>query len=115
MIPPNGSRVAWVEQANPLFEKAWQATPAVLALAQQVSRTRLPEFWKQYDEAGTADEPLTVSGIWLDPASGSADYEVNRNHDFDCDGLPELPDEHSIMISRDADGRLFTPPAAPHG
>jgi hypothetical protein len=74
-IPPDGNRAAWVEQANPLFENVWQAIPAVVAHAQQVSRTRLPEFWKQYDDAGTADEPLTVSGIWLNPASGSADYK----------------------------------------
>ncbi|SRR5579885_3157947 len=103
-IPPHGNRATWLERANSIFEQVWPSIPAVISAAELVSRTLVPEFWKAYDQAGAADNPLSVQGIWIDSASGSADYEVSRNHDFDRASLPELPDDHSIMVSRDPNG-----------
>jgi hypothetical protein len=68
----------------------------------------IPELWKAYDEAGTANEQLAVWGIWISPATGSADYQVGRSFESnDPDTLPELPDGHAIMVNRDSTGRLL--------
>jgi hypothetical protein len=105
--PSHGSRATWLERANLILGEVWQAIPAAVSAAQQASRTLIPEFWEAHDQAGTAAEQLAVRGIWIDPASGSADYEVARNPDFDREGLPEFPDDLSIIVSRDPSGALL--------
>jgi hypothetical protein len=108
-LPSHGSRAAWLKQANLIFEGVWRDVPTVVSAAQQASRALIPEFWKGHDEAGTASEQLVVWGIWIDSAEGSADYEVGRNHGFSRKNwthLPELPDDYSIVVSRDPHGGL---------
>jgi hypothetical protein len=109
-IPSRGSRAAWLERADQIFEDVWQAIPAAVAAAQQESRARIPEFWRAHEEAGTVGEPMSVLGIWIDPTTGSADYEVGRNHDRVHEGpthLPDLPDGYSIVVSRAPNGGLL--------
>jgi hypothetical protein len=81
----------------------------VLLAAEKESRSLIPEFWKAHDEAGTAGKRLSVWGIWIDPLTGSADYEVGGNlidaHDHSLD-LPELPESHRVIVSRPPDGSL---------
>src|SRR5438094_108780 len=106
-IPGHGSRDTWLQRADLLIEDIWRAIPTVLSAAQQESRALIPEFWKLHDEAGTADEQLTVWGIWIDLIANSTDFHVGGNHDFNCPiGLPELPDGHCIMVSRDLSGTV---------
>jgi hypothetical protein len=108
MIPAHGRRDAWLERGDRLLDEVWEAIPAVLSAAQRESRTLIPEFWEAHDKAGTAGEQLTMLGIWIDPTTGSADYEVGCNHGFESTiGLPELPDGHSIAVSRDSGGGLL--------
>lgn len=107
-IPSHAGRSMWLERADQLFEEVWQAVPEVLSAAERESRALIPEFWKAHDEAGTAGEHLAVRGIWIDPATGVADYEVGCNHDSENpSGLSELPDGYSILVSRSAGGDLL--------
>jgi hypothetical protein len=108
-IPSHGSRAAWLKQANLIFESVWRDVPAAVSAAHQVSRSPILESWNAHDEAGTASDQLSVWGIWIDPTSGSADYEVGLNHDFSCGGstnLPEPPDDYSVIVSRDPHGGM---------
>lgn len=108
-VSSHGSRAAWLEQADRMFEGVWRAIPAVVAAAQQASRSAIPEFWKAFDETGAAGAVLAVRGIWIDPVSGSADYEVAPNPDFPLGAsgtVPEMPEGHSIVVSRQSDGNL---------
>jgi hypothetical protein len=104
-----GDRASWLRRADLMFEEIWRAIPAVVRVAQQASRAEIPEFWIAHDETGTADKQLAVRWLWIDSASGSTDYDVGPNYDFTARqsaGLPEFPDDHSIMVSRQPDGEL---------
>ena len=60
-----------------------------------------------HDVAGMAGMQLAVWGVWIDPTSGSADYQIGRNYEFNCAAeLPNLPEGHNIKINRAADGSL---------
>jgi hypothetical protein len=109
VLPRHGTRDAWLARANQIFETIWRDIPRVISAAQKASRTELPEFWKAHDEAGTADQQLAVRGIWIEPAKGTADYDVGRNFDFDTRrllDLPELSTEYSVMVVRNPNGDL---------
>lgn len=105
--PANGNRSAALLRANELFPEIWQAIPEVVPFAQAQSRAVIPEFWRAHDESGVPGARLAVWGITIDPATELAVYDVFWNHDFKCPaGLPELPDGHSVDVSRDREGRL---------
>ena len=109
-IPPYGSRAIWLERANGFFEEVRRAVPQVVSAAEQKSRAQLPEYWRAQDEAGQVGERLSVRGIWIDPTIGSADYVVGCNYAFireDSIHVPELPDGHCILVSRDRNGGLL--------
>jgi hypothetical protein len=107
MLPHDGDRGKWLQRAEQLFGDIWQATRAVVSAAEKKSRNLIPQFWKVHDEAATSDLQLAVWGIWIYPKSESADYEVGCNPQFNGpSSLPELPDGHTIMVSRDRDGRV---------
>jgi hypothetical protein len=108
-LPPHGCRGDWLQRADQFFESIWAAIPEVLSAAEQRSREMVPGFWKAHDEAGTPGQKLAVLGIWIDPMTGSADYDVGFNYEFNGPSeLPELPDRHTIMVSRDPCGRLLS-------
>lgn len=108
-LPPHGCRSDWLQRADQFFETIWAAIPEVLSAAEQRSREMVPEFWKAHDEAVTPAQKLVVLGIWINPMTGSADYDVGCNYEFIVpSGLPELPDSHSIMVSRDPCGSLLS-------
>lgn len=106
--------IVWMKKSNlkqtdTPFEDVWAAAPKVLLLAQLRSRVLNPDFWKAHDDADTSDMQLIVRGIWFDPVTGSATYEVGRNFGFVCENpiqLPELPDNHSIILTRDRGGNI---------
>lgn len=102
-----GGAAASVRRAESILGTVWDAIPQVLAVAQDASRRRLPEEWQAYDAANVADRQLLVYGIWIDPVAASAEYDVGLNHEnTNSDGLPELPNDHSIQVSRDASGTV---------
>jgi hypothetical protein len=108
-VPPHGIRDTWLERADRMFDEVWQAVPAVVAAAQQESRALFPEYWEARDRSGAAGERLAVRGIWIDPADGSAEYDVAANSDSapdDSTPPPALPADHSISVSRRPDGSL---------
>ena len=111
-LPTAAVPIGWSERigSDRIFEEIWQAVPAVLLVAEQESRALIPEFWRARDEAATAGTRLSVCGVWIDPVSGSADYEVSGNpfdtHDNSLH-LPVLPENHRVLVSRSADGALL--------
>lgn len=107
MIPNQDLRRELIQRADQRFEEIWSALPKVQMEAQRESRTIIPKFWERHDAAGTSDEQFIVYGIWIEP-DGSAQYRVAANYDFENAGrnLPELPENHSIMVSRDSKGVL---------
>jgi len=116
MLPEGGSRAAWLEQGDTLFGPIWSAIPEVLALARQTSREAVPEFWQVHDLTQTAEDVLAVWGIWLDPDTGSASYQVGNNFElsFKQPELPEFPEDADIMVERSADGSLTLSPGSEH-
>lgn len=89
------------------FPSIWSAVPAVISEAERASRVELPEFWKVHEAAGTSSRVLSVWGIWIEPVSGIATYEVSTNQDFDPPrqmGLSSFPEESYVMIERNKEG-----------
>ena len=104
---------ASVSRAESVLGQVWEAIPQVLVAAQDASRQHLPQMWQAYDAAGVADQQLAVYGIWIDPLAASADYDVAWNYDkVNPEGLPKLPDDHRIAVTRDAAGTLTVDPVA---
>ena len=109
ITPPFALPATGLERAERMFDEVWGAIPTVVSAAEKVSRAQLPEFWMAHDDAGTAGDRLAVWGMWIDPISGSVDYEVGRNFDsmhHVPTYLPEMPDDFSIMVTRAPDGSL---------
>lgn len=89
------------------FPSIWSSIPEVIAEAREASRKELPEFWQVHEEAETANEVLSVWGIWIEPVSGVATYEVSTNHEFLCErgaNLPVFPEESHVMVMRSKEG-----------
>ena len=76
-------RVTALESACQQFPSIWAVVPAVISEAERASRVELPEFWKAHAAAGTSSRVLPVWGIWIEPVSEIATYEVSTNQDFD--------------------------------
>jgi hypothetical protein len=94
-IPPHGSRVGWLDRADRLFDEIWRAIPDVLFVARAASRAQIGDPRKTLDEASVAGDQSAVRGIWIDPVSGSADYDVAEGDDYDG---------KSVMVTRDLGG-----------
>jgi hypothetical protein len=108
-LPTHGCRADWLQRADQFFESIWAAIPEVLSVAEQKSREMVAEFWKAHDEAEMPGQKLAVRGIWIDPMTGSADYDVGCNYEFNGPGgLPELPESHTITVSRDPCGNVLS-------
>lgn len=104
-------QVAALEAACQQFPSIWTAIPAVISEAERASRVELPEFWQMHEAADTSSEVLSVWGIWIEPVSGTATYEVSTNHAFDPPPQVELssfPEESSVMIERNKEGVIST-------
>ena len=114
MIPEGSSRSACLDQGDMLFSPVWSGIPDVLTLARQSSRQASPEFWCVHDLTQPAEDVLAVWGIWLDPDTGGASYQVGINYEFSFKHpeLPEFPEEEQIMVERSADGRLTLSPSS---
>ncbi len=97
-----------VRRANQMFDALWKAIPAVIKLAEKASRQEMPDFWALHDQAGTADQQLSVWGVTISPSGDTVEYEVNGNPDFNAKGreaLPGYPVEQFLWVSGEADGR----------
>ena len=106
-ISPHGERESWLTQGKFLFDEIWAAVPEALRIAEQVSRNLCSDFWDRCDSKQASGQPLAVWGIWINPETGNASYDININHHFqsDHDDLPDLPEE-SIGVIRNREGRL---------
>lgn len=104
-------RVIALESACQQFPSIWAAVPAVISEAALASRIEPPEFWKVHEAGGTSSKVLSVRGIWIEPASGIATYEVSTNQDFDPPRqvrFSSFPDESYVMIERNKEGFIST-------
>lgn len=104
-------RVIALESACQQFPSIWAAVPAVISEAERASRIEPPEFWKVHEAGGTSSKDLSVRGIWIEPASGIATYEVSTNQDFDPPRqvrFSSFPDESYVMIERNKEGFIST-------
>jgi len=53
---------------------------------------------------------LAVYGIWIDPETGTASYDVGDNYDFHPPaGLPLLDDLDTLLVERGPTGWLTVP------
>jgi len=113
MIPEGLSRSACLSEGDRLFGPVWNRIPDVLMLARQASRQANPEFWRVHDLTQTAEAVLAVWGIWLDPDTGGASYQVGNSYEFSSEHpeRPEVPEEEQVMVERSADGRLTLSPS----
>lgn len=117
-----GSRLIWVmccsgksewlceARAERMLAAAYDSLSAAIALAEQYSRTQLPELWDAHDRSGIGIQRLDVWGVQLTPDDNTISYEISRNHEFDFEerpvSLPELPDPYFIRVDRSPDGAL---------
>ncbi len=109
ITPPFAIPDTGLERAERMFDEVWGAIPAVVSAAEKESRAQFPGYWVAHDEAGTAGDRLAVWGLWIDPISGSVDYEVGENFEpmhHVPSHLPEMPDDSNIMVTRTPDGSL---------
>lgn len=104
-------QVAALESACQQFPSIWTAIPAAISEAERASRVELPEFWQMHEAAGTSSGVLSVWGIWIEPVSGIATYEVSTDHAFEPPSqveLSPLPAENFVMIERNKEGVIST-------
>jgi hypothetical protein len=128
-----GIRLVWVvcrhhiacqqcaDKADALLPDIWVVMPDAVALAEDYSRTVIPEFWRQHDMSQREGARLAVWGITIVPSTGEATFDISMNFDFDFDSptfskddvrketpilLPELPDPHYVVVARNSSGQL---------
>ena len=102
LTPPFAIPDTGLEGAEQMFDEVWGAIPAVVSAAEKESRAQLPGYWMAHDKAGTAVDRLAVWGMWIDPISGSVDYEVGENFEpmhHVPSHLPGMPDNSNIMVT----------------
>ncbi|CAJ0715425.1 hypothetical protein LMG7143_03381 [Ralstonia thomasii] len=90
-------------------------------MAEDYSRTVIPEFWRQHDMSQREGARLAVWGVTIVPSTGEATFDISMNFDFDFDSptfskgdvrketpilLPELPDPHYVFVARNSSGLL---------
>jgi hypothetical protein len=74
-------------------------------------------FWEAHDKAKTSAHPLSVWGIWINPETEDAEYEVisiTTSTAQLIQKLPEFPDEVSFMVQRNASGAFSARIMSPH-
>ncbi|CAJ0792082.1 hypothetical protein [Ralstonia holmesii] len=128
-----GTRLVWVvcrhhtgcqqcaDKAEALLHDIWAAMPDAVAMAEDYSRTVIPEFWRQHDMSQREGARLAVWGITIVPSTGEATFDISMNFDFDFDSptfskddvrketpilLPDLPDPHYVFVARSSSGLL---------
>jgi len=128
-----GTRLVWVtcrhhigcqqcaDKADALLPDIWDAMPDAVAMAEDYSRTVIPEFWRPHDMSQREGARLAVWGITIVPGTGEATFDISMNFDFDFDSptfskddvrketpilLPELPDPHYVFVTRNSSGQL---------
>ena len=110
-----------VDKADALLPDIWSAMPDAVAMAEDDSRTMIPEFWRQHDMSQREGARMAVWGITITPGTGEACFDISTNFDFDFDSptfskddvwnetpivLPDLPDSHHIYVVRNCSGQL---------
>ena len=128
-----GTRLVWVvcrhhiacqqcvDKANALLPDIWAAMSDAVAMAEDHSRTVIPEFWRKHDMSQREGARMAVWGITIVPSTGDATFDISMNYDFDFDSptfskddawketpilLPELPDPHYVFVARNNSGQL---------
>lgn len=112
---------ACVVKADAILVEVWAAIPGAVAMAEDYSRTQIPDFWTKHDMSKRDGARLDVWGITITDELGEVEFCISRNHDFDYGSptfskedywddepmlLPDLPDMHFVSIVRDKTGQL---------
>ncbi|KVX67592.1 hypothetical protein WT33_03130 [Burkholderia stagnalis] len=99
----------------------WAAMPRAIAIAEDYSRTKIPEFWGKHDMSKREGARLDVWGITITPDLEEARFDISRNYNFDYSSptffkddywneepvlLPELPDRYHLYVVRDRSGQF---------
>ena len=113
--------LACVEKGDELMPGVCGAMPAAIGLAENYSRTVIPEFWAKHDISKREGNRLDVWGVTITPDLGTARFDISQNYSFDYSSptfskedywndepflLPELPEKHHVYIIRDREGVL---------
>ena len=128
-----GIRLVWVRcrhclgclecvgKADKMLSDIWAAMPRAVAIAEDHSRTKIPEFWSKHDTSQREGARLDVWGISITPSLGEARFDISRNFRFDFSSptfskddywsdnpvlLPDLPDPYHVYVVRDSVGGL---------
>ncbi|MCA8244151.1 hypothetical protein [Burkholderia sp. AU32262] len=128
-----GKRLVWVRcrhrldclecvgKADEILADIWAAMPDAIALAEDYSRTEIPDFWSMHDMSKREGARLDVWGITTTPDLGEARFDISRNYNFDYLSptffkddywneepvlLPELPDRYHVYLIRNRSGQL---------
>jgi hypothetical protein len=105
--PPYGERMDWLSVANSMLEVLLADIPNVIATALPLSQTAIPVYWAAQFKNVIPGDQLDVWCIRIDPVRRCAEYDVCMNHQFDHPGdVVHLIEEHSVDVSRDAEGFL---------
>ena len=97
---------AWSDE---VFGRIWAAIPEVVALAEGRARARLPEFGRARDASPCEEAMMAVLSITIDPADGSAEYDVGGNWDLlgaDATLDAAWDDNFTVDVRRDPAGEL---------
>lgn len=112
---------ACVAKADAILEEVWAAMPSAVAMAEDYSRTQIPDFWSKHDMSKREGPRLDVWGITITDELSEVVFDISRNHCFDYASptfskddcwddepmlLPDLPDMHHVYIVRGKTGQL---------
>jgi hypothetical protein len=107
----------YIEAAQTQVESAWADIAAAVAVAEQLSRSVIPEFWEVHDRSGRPGARLDAYSLHFGYPDSRPIFYIARNHDFEysyirydeCDlrqdspiteDLPTLPDRFFIEVRR---------------
>ncbi|OMG70611.1 hypothetical protein BW685_25495 [Burkholderia ubonensis] len=110
-----------IGKADEILPDIWAAMPHAIAIAEDYSRTKIPDFWSKHDMSKREGTRLDVWGMTITPDLGEAWFDISRNYNFDYSSptffkddcwneepvlLPELPDPYHVYVVRNRSGQL---------
>ncbi|HZZ81025.1 MAG TPA: hypothetical protein VFE62_21165 [Gemmataceae bacterium] len=105
-IPTANDYVDWLDRADDQFPTIWQARFKVMLVAESALRSMFPKVWESHDTTKSTQDLVMLRGIWIDPRTGTADYDVwcpDALENWDEQG--EEPSDF-VIVTRDPKGAL---------
>lgn len=117
-FPNSMSEADALAVASDLLNSVWNDSSQALAIAEGVSRSKVPEFWSVHDASELPGERLKIWSLQINVADCSAEYHVSENPSFfarlqQIPGersppvLPDFPASHILTVARTAEGILI--------